>query len=207
MRCEQASSRPARARRLPPEQRRAQLLECALRVFARRGLGAARHAEVAAEAGVSVPTVFVYFANRPALVAAVLDEVRRFYLEMGQRVHAVPRQAPATILAHARAFAASVDSHPDHARVWLTWSNAVRDEIWPRYLAFEEEVVELLAATLARGQREGSISAEISARDGARITIGAAHMIARMKFSHLPEAEVERFLAAVVRSLAGGLAA
>jgi len=199
--------RSQRAPRLPPEQRRAQLLTCALRVFARRGLGAGRHAEVAAEAGVSVPTVFVYFENRPALVEAVLGEVQRFYLELGRRVHAVPRSAPAAILAHAREFAASVDSHPDHARVWLAWSNAVRDEIWPRYLAFEQEIVDLLATTLERGQGEGSISPEIAPEDGARISIGAAHMIARMKFSARPESEVERFMGSVVGSLAGGLAA
>lgn len=199
--------RGARARRLPPEKRRAQLLDCALRVFARRGIGAARHAEVATDAGVSVPTVFVYFEKRSALVGAVLDEVSRFYLELGRAVHQVPRPAPATILAHARAFAASVDSHPDYARVWLGWSNAVRDDIWPRYLAFEQALVELLAGTLQRGQREGSIAPGIAPEDGARIAIGAAHMIARMKFSARPEAEVERFLQAVVDSLAGGLAA
>lgn len=201
------AGRSGRARRLPPEQRRAQLLDCALRVFARRGIGAARHAEVAEEAGVSVPTVFVYFENRPALVGAVLDEVSRFYLELGRAVHQLARPAPASILAHARAFAASVDSHPDCARVWLAWSNAVRDDIWPRYLAFEQEVVELLAETLRRGQREGSISPAIAAEDGAHISIGAAHMIARMKFSARPAAEVERFIQAVVDSLAGGLAA
>ena len=66
------------ARRLNPAARRAQLLACAMQVFARRGLGAARHAEVAATAGMSVATVFVYFPTRELLVKAVLDEVARF---------------------------------------------------------------------------------------------------------------------------------
>ena len=42
-----------------------------MRVFARRGLGAARHAEIAKEAGVSVPAVFFYFPTREELVTAV----------------------------------------------------------------------------------------------------------------------------------------
>ena len=40
-----------RANRLSPEDRRRQLLDCAIRVFGRRGLGRGGHAEVASEAG------------------------------------------------------------------------------------------------------------------------------------------------------------
>jgi TetR/AcrR family hemagglutinin/protease transcriptional regulator len=198
------SATRSRATRLPPEERRAQLLECALRVFARRGIGAARHAEVAAEADVAVSTAFVYFPTREDLVAAVLGEVERFYVELAERVHGVEGPARAVLRAHFGAFADSVDDHPDHARVWLTWSSAVREDIWPRYLAFEDRVVAVIAKTLARGQREGSIGREISAEDGARLTIGAAHLIARMKFSGRPAPEVTRFLEALIRALAAG---
>jgi TetR/AcrR family transcriptional regulator, hemagglutinin/protease regulatory protein len=59
-----SSSPHLRARRLDPSERRPQLLECAMRVFARRGLGSARHSEIAKEAKVSVPTVFFYFPSR-----------------------------------------------------------------------------------------------------------------------------------------------
>ena len=74
-------------RRLPPEERRAQLLEIAIDVFADRGLGAARHAEIAERAGVAVSTVFAYFETREALVDAVLDEVADFFLQAAGRVH------------------------------------------------------------------------------------------------------------------------
>jgi len=78
-------SSPRRSRRAPAldkSERRALLLRCAICVFARRGLGGARHAEIAREAKVSVPTVFFYFPTRDALVGAVLDEVARFFTEM-----------------------------------------------------------------------------------------------------------------------------
>jgi TetR/AcrR family hemagglutinin/protease transcriptional regulator len=192
-------------RRLPPAERRAQLLDCALAVFARRGIGAGRHAEVAGEAGVSVATTFVYFPTRADLVDAVLDEVGRFYTEIALGVHDSADPAPVVLQAHAAAFAASVDTHPDHARIWLDWSSAVRDDVWPRYQAMEDGVVAIIAGTLARGQREGTLTPDIHPDDGARIAIGAGHMIARMKLSGRPEAEVERFLGAMVRSLASGL--
>jgi len=67
------ATKRARARRLDPSERRPQLLQCAIRVFARRGLGGAHHAEISREARVSIPTVFFYFPTREVLVMAVLD--------------------------------------------------------------------------------------------------------------------------------------
>ena len=51
----------AQRRRLPKDERRAQLVECAVLVAARKGIGRLAHAEVAREAGVAIPTVFLYF--------------------------------------------------------------------------------------------------------------------------------------------------
>ena len=76
-----------RRRRLPPEERRAQLLSIAIDVFADRGLGAARHAEIAERAGVAVSTVFAYFETREALVDAVLREVADFFIAAAERIH------------------------------------------------------------------------------------------------------------------------
>ena len=125
-----------------------------MHVFARRGLGGARHSEIAKEAKVSVPTVFFYFPSREALVKAVLEEVARFLTDMTVEIHSSPEPAPDIVLAHAKAFADSVDTHPDYARVWLDWSTAMRDEIWPLYLEFQENiVVGIIANTIRRWQR------------------------------------------------------
>lgn len=153
-----------------------------------------------------MPAVFVYFPSQRELVRAVQREVARFYLEIARHVHDSSQPVPAVLLAHAGAFAAVVDTHPDYARVWLDWSTAVRAETWPAYLAFESEIAGVLSATLRRGQREGSIAPDVHPDDGARIAIGAGHMIARMKFSRRAATELDRFLRAVVRALTGGLA-
>jgi TetR/AcrR family hemagglutinin/protease transcriptional regulator len=202
----QPRSSAAPRRRLAPDARRAQLLEAALRVFARRGLGAARHAEIAAECGVSVATVFAYFQTRPTLVAAVLGEVRREYVDQARRLHASRLPAPELLLQHALDFTESVGSRPDHARLWLEWSSALREDTWPSYVAFESEVVGVIAATLRCGQREGTIARDVAPEDGARIAIGAAHMIARMRLGGWDAPEVDRFAGSVVRVLVGGLA-
>ena len=132
---------PGRAASIPPSDGR-NCSQCAMRVFARRGLGGARHPEIAKEARVSVPTVFFYFPTREALVKAVLDEVARFLTEMAvDDSCSGAGDAAQIVLAHAKAFADSVDTHPDYARVWLDWSTAMREEIWPHYLEFQENIV------------------------------------------------------------------
>lgn len=194
--------RPPR-RRLSPEARRAELLTAALAVFATRGLGEARHAEIAEAAGVSVATVFFYFPTREALVAAVLDEVARFLLGMATDVHAGQGPADEVLLAHLRAFTNSVDSSPHHTRVWLDWSTAVREQVWQRYLDFIDRMLAIVRGTLERGQREGSISRASEADDQARLLVGSAHMISLMKFSGAPAEKVEHFVGALLEAVLG----
>jgi TetR/AcrR family hemagglutinin/protease transcriptional regulator len=197
----ESPSKRSRARRLDPADRRSLLLQSALRVFARRGLGGAHHAEIAAEAHVSVPTVFFYFPNREALVKAVLDEVARFLTDMAVRLHSRGRPAPQIVLAHAKAFTDSVDTHPDYARVWLDWSTAIREEVWPHYLQFQERIVSIIAGTISRWRVErGIVDDDDEAEDDARLIVGSAHMLAQMKFTRCPQAKLDHFMRTLVRS-------
>jgi TetR/AcrR family hemagglutinin/protease transcriptional regulator len=197
-----SSTKRARAQRLDPAERRPQLLQCAIRVFARRGLGGAHHAEIAREARVSVPTVFFYFPTREALVMAVLDEVARFLTEMTVTIHSGGGPAPQIVLTHAQAFADSVDTHTDYARVWLDWSTAIREEIWPHYLEFQERIVAIIANTIRRWRLEHGITDD-EAEDDARLIVGSAHMIAQLKFTRCPADKVDHFLRTLVRSTLG----
>jgi TetR/AcrR family hemagglutinin/protease transcriptional regulator len=177
-------------------------LQCAIRVFARRGLGGAHHAEIGREARVSVPTVFFYFPTREALVTAVLDEVARFLTEMAVTIHSGAGDAAQIVLAHAQAFADSVDTHTDYARVWLDWSTAIREEIWPHYLEFQENIVAIIANTIRRW-RVGRGITDDDAEDDARLIVGSAHMIAQLKFTRCPPDKLDHFLRTLVRSTLG----
>jgi TetR/AcrR family transcriptional regulator, hemagglutinin/protease regulatory protein len=196
-------ARRRRARPLERPERRALLLNCAIRVFARRGIGAARHAEIAREAKVSVPTVFVYFPSREALVTAVLDEVARFFSEIAERIHDQRRPAPEIILEHTRAFAGAVATHPDHTRVLLEWSTALRDEVWPDYLKFQERIVGTIARTIRRWRMETASGRDLDAEDDARVIAATGYVLVQMKMAKLPDARIERFLQTLVRDTLG----
>jgi TetR/AcrR family hemagglutinin/protease transcriptional regulator len=197
--------RRARASRLEPAARRAQLLEHAIRVFGRRGLAAGRHAEIAREAGVSVSAVFVYFPTRARLVTAVLDEVERFYLEMVERMLALELPAPRLLLALANTFVESVDANPEYARLWLEWSAALRDEIWPRFIAFQDRLTQRVAQIVRRGQEQGTVPPGVDAEADARVIAAAAPAVVQMKFAGRSREQVARFLRTVVETTLGPL--
>src|SRR3954463_3713807 len=56
------------------EERRPEILAAALAVFAARGFTAARLDEVAAKAGVTKGTLYLYFQNKEALFKALIHE-------------------------------------------------------------------------------------------------------------------------------------
>lgn len=194
-------------RRMKPDERRAQLLRCALSEFARRGIRRAAHADVAKLAGVAVSTVFLYFPTREALRDAVLGEVERFYLELAGQVHASDAPAPEVLLEHGRRFRASIESHPDHAYILLNWGANVRSSVWQRYLAFVAQMVEVHQATVERGIREGSVAPDVDPEAAARILIGYANMSAQLKLSNFDPARTDFFAATVVSSILRGPAA
>ncbi|WP_225731282.1 MULTISPECIES: TetR/AcrR family transcriptional regulator [unclassified Nocardia] len=78
-----AADRPRRryAPRLPPEQRRAQLLDAAFEVLGRMELHELSMEAVAQQAGVGKPVLYTVFKTRAELVAALLERERERGLE------------------------------------------------------------------------------------------------------------------------------
>lgn len=77
------------------EQRQAQLLAAARRVFSRQGYHAATVSDVATEAGVSQGTVYHYFDSKESLLLAVYTQWAQASLhdEIGQALRAEPTAA------------------------------------------------------------------------------------------------------------------
>jgi TetR/AcrR family hemagglutinin/protease transcriptional regulator len=185
--------------RMSPSQRRDILLNAAIHVFGQDGIGFARHARIAEQAGVAVATVFHYFPTRPKLVEDVLAEVRRFFIEEVLKPPlATVGDTPETLLAILMRFSDSIDSHSSHAQIWLEWSTIVRNEIWTSYLAFYEELTVAICEVVHRGIDAGTFRKELRPMDAARVTVGLAHLVAHLKFSGKARADVEQTMSSLV---------
>ncbi len=67
--------RTHRRRRLPPEERRKQIVEAVLDVVSEHGIAGTTVARIAEAANVSEGTLYVYFQSREEMMAAALDRI------------------------------------------------------------------------------------------------------------------------------------
>ncbi|MGL6531024.1 TetR/AcrR family transcriptional regulator [Aeromonas hydrophila] len=169
-----------RRTRLSPEARRNQLMECAIEVFSRRGIGRAGHAEIAEQAKVSVATVFNYFNTREELVDEVLAEIERFVHQMLEQAYTGQGPVSDSIRRHVKLFVDAAYDQPDHASIWLEWSSSVREEVWPRYAKLLDKALERIAPHLQRAMDAGEIQSVLSAQDLARSLTGFGYVMMQM---------------------------
>lgn len=169
-----------RRTRLSPEARRSQLMECAIEVFSRRGIGRAGHAEIAEQAKVSVATVFNYFNTREELVDEVLAEIERFVNQMLSQAYGDQGSIFDKIQRHVRLSVDAAYDQPDYAGIWLEWSSSVREEVWPRYTRLLDHCLELIASELQTAMDAGEITSVLSAQALARSLTGFGYVMMQM---------------------------
>jgi len=170
-------------RRLNPTQRKRLLMEDAVKVFARRGIGRAGHTEIAQMSGVSVATVFNYFNTREALVDEVLDEVEQFLIRLSIDALRKGENAQETLNHCISTFINACHENPDYIKIWLEWSSSVREDTWPRYLKFQDHILALIETQISHAIDAGKLSSGLPAADRARWALGNAHMLVSMVFS------------------------
>ncbi|MBL1417169.1 MAG: TetR/AcrR family transcriptional regulator [Moritella sp.] len=174
-----------RRTRLTPEARREQLMQCAIEVFSKRGLGRAGHAEIAELAQVSVATVFNYFSSREQLVDHVLIQIEDFFSHMvrknfiditGQENNSA-HQAIHDYLAD---FVDAAINNPQFTYIWLEWSSSIREDTWPRYLTLLDNNIAIISNKIAPAIASGEINTYLTTTEFARSLCNQGYMILQL---------------------------
>jgi AcrR family transcriptional regulator len=123
------------------EERRPQIVEAAIRVFARKGFRKATMPDIAAEAGLSVGGVYWYYKGKDEIVSAILE--RAFDEDFGALAELLSADAPAAgrLLTFVAAYADSFDQ-------WL-WMNPIGAEFYGE-AAHDENVRAVILRYLGR---------------------------------------------------------
>ena len=186
------ASKPSRAAQMSPEDRKKQLLRAGVESFAHKGIGSTKHADLARACEVSVPTVFSYFPNRPALVSAILEEVGSTMMgnviEPAQRMTKPAERLPAT----APLFTKYTATEPDYVKVWLMWSMHFAPEIQSQFRTFETRLVNALAEMIKEGSSIDDPDQDI--HDRARVIIASSAFLAKMVFDGVSEKRRQAFV-------------
>ena len=181
-----APATPKRSRR--KEARPAELLEAALALFVEKGYAATRVEEVAARAGVSKGTLFLYFPSKEALFKAVVRENAGRPLEDAQR-EVAEFQGPTAELLHEfiRRWWTQYGGTPAAGLTKLIMSEAANFPDLARY--YQSEVVqpahELLQRIVQRGVVRGEFR-EVDPLLASHLIIGPLVQLVTWRFSLAP---------------------
>lgn len=136
-------------RRLSAAERRARVLEAALRTFAELGFEAASMNSIAAAAGVTKPVLYDYFSSKEDLFVAVLESVRDDLLARGAAVTRRHVSREEGFRAGLETFFRFADEHPDAIRVLVLVprSNAAAAELSRKVQAGAVEGIAALLET------------------------------------------------------------
>ena len=174
-----------RRTRLSPEARREQLMQCAIEVFSKRGLGRAGHAEIAELAQVSVATVFNYFSSREQLVDNVLIQIEDFFSHMVRKnfidlAGQPSKSAHQAIHDYLTDFVDAAINNPQFTYIWLEWSSSIREDTWPRYLALLDNNIAIISNKIEPAIASGEINTYLTTTEFARSLSNQGYMILQL---------------------------
>jgi AcrR family transcriptional regulator len=158
--------------------RQQDLLEAATRIFARDGIAKAKLADVAAEAGIAVSSIYDYYPSKEDLAYEIpIRRLAQFYAEfLGQAI------SLGTMRERLRIF---LTMATDYARRNPDWARLLYLEIWPSVLIEEARVRRaiddfgrIVVEMIREGSRLGEWGTEVNPHRTATIFMGSiTHMI------------------------------
>jgi AcrR family transcriptional regulator len=149
-----------------------QILNAALRVFARDGISRSRIADIAAEAGISTSTLYEYYKSKEDLAYDVpMSHLAEFF----EAYH----QAAQTRGTAREKLALYLTMSADYAREHAEWARLLYLEIWPSVFVSETELshsindfVRVIVFLLREGVTEGWLSPNRNPYETASLVMG-----------------------------------
>ncbi len=199
------------APRLPPEQRREQLLDATLDLIGESGYGGVSMEAIARAAGVTKPVVYDLFGNLGALLRALFD--REEERALGALAEAIPFSAPEdrdpdeVLTTAAGAFFQAVQARPDAWRLILLPVDGTPDTVRERVERGRELIRRQVEDLVGWGleARGGPVDLEAELASHALVALGeqAARLLI-LEPEHFPAERYTRFVEVLIASLKRG---
>src|SRR3954454_22098927 len=193
-------------RSIATAERQRQILEAAVRVFARNGYHTSRVADVAAEAGVAHGLVYHYFPSKAALLEAVFQETWQGLLEELRRLEGSGDSAREQLRKVAAIVLRTWRRDPDLIRVLVR--EVARSPQLQDQAEAVGDVLGVIERIVSRGQAAGELRSDLDARLSAWIVWGALEeLLTGWVLERLPDSDEDVTAAerTVVELLATGL--
>jgi TetR/AcrR family transcriptional regulator, fatty acid metabolism regulator protein len=188
--------------------KRQQLLEAAIRVFAREGYHTSRVGDIAEEAGVAHGLLYHYFPSKEEVLATIFRENWRQLLERFHQVEASPEPSDEQLRGVAKILLRTWRNDPDLVRVMVR--EVARSPQLQRQVEEIREAFATIQRIVERGQARGELRSDLDPRLVSWIFYGALEeLLTGWVLGELPDGdeEVSRAERTIVELVRGGLAA
>jgi TetR/AcrR family fatty acid metabolism transcriptional regulator len=158
--------------------KRARIMEAAIRVFAERGFHTATVAEIAKAAGVADGTIYLYFKGKDDLLLRLFDEKMTELLAESRSALAKETSAAARLSRFIELHLALVERNPDLASVLIVELRQSAQFIKAADRAKLAAYVDLIAEVVKEGQEKGELLNGVSPSTVKRAIFGALDELA-----------------------------
>jgi TetR/AcrR family transcriptional regulator, fatty acid metabolism regulator protein len=192
----------------PPVDKRRQILDAAIRVFARQGFHSTRVSDIADEAGVAYGLVYHYFDSKDQVLNELFTE--RWSLLLAA-IEAADRQptGPREKLDQVAGFIIDSYRHdPDLMKVIIVEVTRAVNSFGRTHLDEIRHAYEMLAKIVADGQSEGAFRRDVSPQFASMLFYGAIEqLLSGWIFQLLPgaDSDYDHARQMVVETICGGL--
>ena len=166
------------ARESRTNEKRARILDAAVKVFAERGFHSATVAEIARGAGVADGTIYLYFKGKDDLLLRLFDEKMTELVAEVKEALSTERNAPGKLRRFIQLHLALVERNPDLASVLIV---ELRQSAQFLKAADRQKLaayVDLIAEVVREGQERGELDGNVSPATVKRAIFGALDELA-----------------------------
>ena len=192
----------------PPVDKRRQILDAAIHVFARQGFHRCRVSDIADEAGVAYGLVYHYFQSKDEVLDTLFLERWELMLAAIDEIDAQPISPQDKLYAIASFIIDSYRHDRDLMKVIIVEVTRAANSFGQTHLRKINEAYELIAGIVERAQAEGTFKDTVTPRFAAMAFYGVIEQVlSGWIFETLPsgDAEFEQAKALVVETICGGL--
>jgi AcrR family transcriptional regulator len=188
--------------------RRQELLDAAVRVFARKGFGAARVGDIAEEAGVAHGLLYHYFRSKDEVLETIFSDTWRLLVAEAERIEGSGAPLPEQLRRFARIYLGSWRATP--ALIGVLVREVARSPQVGETVDEVGGVLRGLARMIEAARERGEVRADCDPTLAAWAVYGALEeILTGWVLGQLPceEEDVDRAIATVVSVTSAGLAA
>ena len=192
----------------PATDRRRQILDAAIRVFAREGFNACRVSDIAQEANVAYGLVYHYFRSKDEVLDTLFLERCNVMLDVIRELDAREIAAREKLHAITSFIVDSYRHDPELMKVIIVEVTRAANSFGQTHLAKIREAYELIGGIVERAQADGEFRTTVTPQFAAMAFYGAIEQVLTgWIFEVLPrgDAEYEQAKDYVVETICGGL--